>query len=109
MKSLVFTNLEWKHLFDVFTDPMFLLDDKNNILECNSGAVDLYGYTKDEITRMNLFDLRAPYTRTKIEHSMFDVPENVISFETNHVKKNGKEFNVEASTKTFIVERELFH
>jgi len=109
-KRLFLSNLQWQYVFDISNDPIFILDSEYRILECNEKAEEVYGYKKEEFIELSLDDIRAPYTREEIENAMQrSVDENGIVFETRHRKKNGDEFYVEVSTKSFEVEGELIY
>ena len=109
-KRLFLSNLQWQYVFDISNDPIFILDNEYKILECNEKAEEVYGYKKEEFIGLSLDDIRAPYTREEIENAMQrSIDENGIVFETRHRKKNGDEFYVEVSTKSFSVEGELIY
>ncbi len=100
----------WQYLFDCGNDPVFILDDEYNIIECNIKAEEIYGYSKEEFTGLNLNDIRAPYTRDEIEKAMNkSIDEKGIVFETRHRKKDGTDFNVEVSTKPFAISGDLIY
>ena len=83
-----------------FANDMILSTDKNGkILEANQKAFDTYGYSKDELLKMELLDLS--YDRKKDIEVLFSSINNLegILFETNHKRKNGTIIPVEISAK----------
>jgi len=80
-------------------DMILSLDKSGKILEANQKAFDIYGYSKDELLKMNLLDLS--YDKKKdveIIFSSINTNEGIL-FETNHKRKNGSLIPVEISAK----------
>ncbi|MCO5388748.1 MAG: PAS domain S-box protein [Desulfosporosinus sp.] len=74
---------------------------EGNILEANTAAVQAYGYTKEELLSLKVFDIREQNDLT-LEH-MRQAGNQGILFETCHNRKDGSAFPVEVSTYgTFI-------
>lgn len=83
-----------------YANDMILSTDKDGrILEANQKSFDLYGYSKDELLKMDLLDLS--YDRKKDIGVIFSSINNSdgILFETNHKRKNGTIIPVEISAK----------
>lgn len=80
-------------------DMILSLDKNGKILEANQKAFDTYGYTKDELLKMNLLDLSFDKKKdVEIIFSSINTSEGVL-FETNHKRKNGSIIPVEISAK----------
>ena len=80
-------------------DVILSIDKNGNILEANQKAFDIYGYSKDELLKMELLDLS--YDRKKdieVIFSSINNPDGIL-FETNHKRKNGTIIPVEISAK----------
>ena len=45
------------HILDVYIDPVFLHDIEGNFIYVNEKACNFFGYTKDELMEVNLYDL----------------------------------------------------
>ncbi len=76
-------------------DAITVQDFEGNIMAWNKGAVNMYGYSEDEALKMNIFDI-VPEDKRK-EASAFIKKlqkEDVESFETQRVTKDGKQLNV---------------
>jgi PAS domain S-box-containing protein len=90
-------------------DIILLMDPAGNIVEANDAAVAAYGYSAEELRRMNIHDLRAVAAQDVIERDWHDAsgPEGVL-FETEHRRKNGETFPVEISAQTLEIEGKRF-
>ena len=107
-KTLAFTSADWKYIFDVYNEPLFLLDNQYNIIDCNIKTADVYGYSRDELLNMNLHSIRSPYSREEFERAMnISIDKHGIVFETRHLRKDGTEFPVEVSARPFLLEDSL--
>ncbi|MBP9121412.1 MAG: PAS domain-containing sensor histidine kinase [Ignavibacterium sp.] len=83
-----------------YANDMILSVDKNGkILEANQKAFNTYGYSTDELLKMELLDLS--FDRKKDVEVIFSSINNPngILFETNHKRKNGTIIPVEISAK----------
>jgi PAS domain S-box-containing protein len=68
------------------------------ILDANPAAERAYGYSREELLRLTISDLRAPQTFKKIDVQMQQADKNGVLFETHHRRKNGAVFPVEVSS-----------
>ncbi|HWJ04811.1 MAG TPA: ATP-binding protein [Steroidobacteraceae bacterium] len=79
-------------------DAILLLDHTGLILDCNERAEILYGWTRGELLRKTIYDLRPVAARletsAQFEHV---VREGSLVFEARHVRRDGSEFPVEVS------------
>ncbi|WP_051295014.1 ATP-binding protein [Maridesulfovibrio bastinii] len=81
---------------------MYILDPKNgNFIDSNSAAIDFYGYPKEQLLKMNIFDINAfPTQHTK--NLLEQVHKNQISrLITKHKLSNGEIRDVEVYTSTY--------
>lgn len=86
-------------------DLFFLLDPAGNVIEFNEAAVAAYGYSADEMRRLNVRDLR---TKESNETFLRDwqasgLPAGVL-FETEHRRKDGTSFPVEVSSRVIDID-----
>ena len=80
-------------------DMILSIDKDGKILEANQKAFDTYGYSTNELLKMELLDLS--YDRKKdveVIFSSINNPDGIL-FETNHKRKNGTIIPVEISAK----------
>ncbi|MDA8224179.1 PAS domain S-box protein [Desulfosporosinus sp.] len=95
------TAKKYQVLLEQARDIILFLDMEGNILEANTAAVQAYGYTKEELLSLKVFDIREQNDLT-LEH-MRQAGNQGILFETCHNRKDGSAFPVEVSTYgTFI-------
>src|SRR5690349_11998532 len=64
---------DFRMLFDANPRPMFVSDQETlRILEVNRAAVELYGWSRDELLTMTLRDIRPPSEIASFEASFAD-------------------------------------
>lgn len=69
------------------------------ILSANQAAAAAYGYSVEELTQMDVRDLRAPETRLAIDEQLKVAQQTGIVFRTIHMRKNGERFQTEVSSR----------
>jgi PAS domain S-box-containing protein len=77
---------------------LFMRAEDGRLLEANTAALNTYGYTRDELLQMTIFDLRAPGTNALVPQQMARADSKGILFETVHRRKDGSQFPVEVSS-----------
>ncbi|HLM00633.1 MAG TPA: PAS domain S-box protein [Pyrinomonadaceae bacterium] len=77
-------------------DIVWMLRPDGQVIEVNQAAVEAYGYSREELLRMNIRDLREPSTRERVTEDLQKASGGV-HFETVHVRKDGSTFPVEVS------------
>ncbi len=90
---------KYRQLFEMESDAIFLVDnDTMQILEANSAASRMYGYTRDEFLRMRTTDISAEPEETErvIRERLSEVPVRY------HKKNDGTVFPVETKLNYFI-------
>lgn len=83
---------KYRRVFQVESDAMFLLDwESNHIIDANTAAQQLYGYTLEELLTLGSHDLSAEPEKTRhfIENRLAHASYRI------HRKKDGTEFPVE--------------
>ncbi len=68
--DLAKSNQHWQNIFDSANDPVFILSKNFRIIEANSKAEELYGYTIDELKNMSLKDIRSPESHHLIKQQL---------------------------------------
>ena len=82
----------YRHLFDMESDAIFLIDkETGGILEANRAATSIYGYSRDELLRLKNTDISAEpdKTRSATRNELMVIPVRY------HRKKDGTVFPVE--------------
>jgi diguanylate cyclase (GGDEF)-like protein/PAS domain S-box-containing protein len=90
--------LKYKLLFDHARDMILFIDKSGRILDANKAAIQCYGYTKQELTQLYVFELRKYDTRELVESQMKQAINEGILFETVHRRKDGSILPVEVSS-----------
>lgn len=89
-------------------DIILLVDKEGNIKEANDRALEVYGYTLDEIQRKTIQELRVPAAGADFAaHTGALFAAGTALFETQHQCKDGSIFPVEVSSRLVVVDREL--
>ena len=90
------TNELYRLLAAESRDIMVFFDTDGQIVEANDAAVRTYGYSRDELIGLDFVLLRAPETRDLFNAQIQAVREGPLRFETDHIRKDGSRFPVEA-------------
>ena len=79
-------------------DIIFLLRPDGTILEANEAAAGIYGYSRDELLKLKVHELRAPSTLSQLDVQLAKANHEGILFETLHRRKDGTDFPVEVNS-----------
>jgi PAS domain S-box-containing protein len=82
---------------------LFIRRDDGRILEANKAAVDVYGYSRDELLALRIHDLRARETKGLIADQLAKADLEGILFESVHRRKDGSTFPVEVSSQAATI------
>jgi PAS domain S-box-containing protein len=96
----------YKTLFEAFTDGIYILDKKSlKILDANSAACALYGYSNVEMRKLKVTDISAEKkkTRDSIKKSVLHIGYRL------HKKKDGTVFPVEINASTLKMDGRFYH
>jgi two-component system sensor histidine kinase/response regulator len=88
----------YQALIDTAPDAILLADDQGNMLECNSQAETLLGYSQSELTQLHFTQLHPPEELETAQRG-FGGP----TVETVVICKNGSTRPVEVSSSTFTI------
>lgn len=94
-------------VFDVAMDNILILSGDGRILEANQRAIACYGYSRDELLRMRLLDIRHPSTWNDYESQMAASELSGVFFESLHCRKDGSCFPVEVSSRSVRIDSHL--
>jgi len=104
-KALRESEEKYRQLFELESDAIFLIENKTSqILEVNSIASELYGYSREELLAMKNTDLSAEpdETRRVTKSSPIRKDDVVIIPHRLHRKKDGTVIDVEISGRFFV-------
>ena len=95
---------ETLHRYELLADHsrdiiLFVRRDDGRILEANAAATKAYGYSREELLALTIYDLRALHTQGLTADQMAEATTHGILFETVHRRKDGSTFPVEVSSR----------
>lgn len=96
----------YKLLSKYARDIILFVRSDGKIIEANDSAVKAYGYSRDELLSIGIYDLRAHETRPMVEFQMNQANHDGILFETIHQRKDGSIFYVEVNSQATIIGNE---
>jgi PAS domain S-box-containing protein len=100
----------YEHLTRYANDIILLLDKSGRIIDANERAIVSYGYSRDELLRLSLNDIRSPEARSVLVSQLQHIEErNGMVFEIAHQRKDGTVFPVEVSSRVIEVEGEKLY
>jgi PAS domain S-box-containing protein len=98
------------YLIKYANDIIILADEHFNIREVNNRALETYGYTREELLRLNVENLHTPETVKDFRESINTLDEyKGERYETMHQRKDGTTFPIETSLRLIEIEGEKFY
>lgn len=92
----------YKTIVEASTDALFLETPDGKILDANEKAVELLGYTKEELLKLTVFDLVPEKTRKELPKLFHKIKlKKGVTIEAENLRKDGKVIPVEVSSKLF--------
>ncbi|HUF36231.1 MAG TPA: PAS domain S-box protein [Gemmatimonadales bacterium] len=91
-------------------DIMLFVRSDGRIVEANRAAVEAYGYSREELLELSVFQLRAPGEQPLVVRQLAEARAGGVGFETVHHRKDGTVFPVEVNSQSAEIggERLLF-
>jgi PAS domain S-box-containing protein len=97
-----FINRRYEAITRHANDMILLSEEDGRIIEANENALRAYGYSLEEILRLNIRDLREPQTRPAVDAALRKIlAEGSDRYEAVHVRKDGTLFPAEISISVF--------
>ncbi len=88
-----------EHIFEHARDIILVIcAESGAFVDANRAAELAYGYSRDELMQMHIFDLRVECP-TEVEQQMLRARSEGILFETKHRRRDGSVFDVEVSSR----------
>ena len=78
---------------------LFVRPDDGRILDANVAATKVYGYDREELLTMTIYDIRTPDVRKLTAEQMVQADTRGILFEAFHRRKDGSTLPVEVSSR----------
>jgi PAS domain S-box-containing protein len=102
----------YRQLFEAESDAVFLIDNETGrILEANSAASAMYGYSRDELLELTNEDLSAEPEKTQaVTHGTPVIADNVVTIPLRmHRRKDRSDLPVEITGRFFVREGRAVH
>jgi PAS domain S-box-containing protein len=98
-KTIRESEAKYKMLLEQASDGIYLSDEEGNIIDANSKACEMFGYTKEEFLNKNIKNLSDPETGKATAARVTDKLRQNILIERTFTKKDGSTFTVEISAR----------
>lgn len=85
-------------------DGIFWFDEKDRIFRANQSACRMLGYTREELTSMNLADIDPFYNQAEDQERRYGETPHSTTFESRHRRKDGTVYPVEVTSNYFTYE-----
>jgi len=100
----------YSYLMKNANDIILLINEGGKIIDANDRALSVYGYGREELLDLNVFDIRSEESGELVTKQMEDVRiRGGLIFETVHRKKDGSLFPVEVSSCLIEIENSIFY
>lgn len=98
----------FRNLIDQSTDAIEVLDPKTmELIDCNTTAHEILGYTREEFLSMSAFDIDPVIDRSRVTQMNRDMEKSgFVIFESVHRRKDGSTFPVELNVKNIRLEKD---
>lgn len=101
--------LKYKQMFDTNPAIKYILDSENgNIIEANQAASDFYGYSKDELSKMNISQINILPFDDILKELQKIKEKKKLYLNFNHKLKTGEIRNVEVYSNPFVYEEKIY-
>lgn len=97
---------KYQALFQYARDIILFINSKGRIIEANYSAMKSYGYTKEELTKMNIVELRERGTDELVKKQFNKANSEGILFKAKHYRKDGSSFPVEVRSQGITINNE---
>ena len=96
----------FEYLAKYASDIILVADETSRIVEANERALEVYGYTREELLRMRISDLRPPTEDPAILEGQFERirEQGELRYETVNRRKDGTTFPIEVSARIIEVQ-----
>jgi PAS domain S-box-containing protein len=99
------SEIRYRTLFEASTDAVFVENLHGEILDCNATAVSMFGYAKDELASMKVWDLLPAHAIGSFANEVLPrLLQGRAVFETENVRKGGSAFPVEVSARVVEIQ-----
>ncbi|MCF7920830.1 MAG: PAS domain S-box protein [Candidatus Cloacimonetes bacterium] len=102
-QKLAEQEMQYRSIFETVTDALLIHDTAGKILEVNPAATDIYGYSREELLTLTIFDLVHPDSHVSLINSIGNIKGNAIYHgESLDIRKDGKLINTVITSRRLI-------
>lgn len=99
----------FQKLFDSTGDDIFVTDVNENIVEVNNAACKSLGYSREELMRMKITDIKTPKYKSSVADNRKKIfNRGSYAFESEHITKDGHIMTVEFASRVVSYKNEKF-
>jgi len=99
-RALEETEERYRKLFDSTGDDIFVTNVDENIVEVNNAATETLGYTKEELLKMKITDIKSAKFRDNVaENRRIIYEKGSHRFDSEHITKSGEVLQVEFTSR----------
>lgn len=89
----------YKNILELASDGVYILNLNAELIECSQAALNMLGYTKEELYKMSIFDWSPSFNEQKHTEILNKLKTGMVSFETQHQRKDRSLFYVQINAK----------
>ncbi|HWH69903.1 MAG TPA: PAS domain-containing protein, partial [Candidatus Sulfotelmatobacter sp.] len=89
---------------DQVHDAVLFVGRDGRIIGANQAALNMYGYSRDELLALRIHDLRSPETARLVESQMERAYRDGLQFDSVHVRKDGTHLHVEVNSNAVVLD-----
>ena len=95
---------KYRNLFENAVDPIFIINAEYNYIDVNRKAIEVFGYSKEEFLKMNLFDVIPPSQRENSEKELEKLNRNGYyeNFVGKMLTRDGRWLDIEVSSSAIM-------
>lgn len=102
-EALTESERRYRALFELSPEPMYLFDSASfAILAANQRMVEQYGWSREELERMSMLELRPPEERSQVEEEVRGTGGMRVRKRRRHWRRGGEVFDVEVTARDVL-------
>ena len=99
----------FRTIFNSTTDNILMIDLQGNILEANEAACQDLGYSREELQRMDIIDIKSErYKKLVFDHRRRVIEEGRLTYESEHMSRQGVMIPMEMNSRLIEYRDEKF-
>ena len=100
---------KYREMIESANDAIFIIDSQFNYIDVNKKAVEIFGYSKEELVTMNIIDVIPPdqLSRSEIQFEKLKIHGSYRNFNGKMRTKDGKWLDVEINSSAIVKDGEV--